>query len=420
MRAPIVAFSGGSRSVWFLLHGVNRAMDEDLSLEKANSKADEGATVRKAQAVLERSSPSINQVCLVALTVLAVIYTLYFAAAVILPFVLALVLTALLSPALVLMNRRLRVPRAIAALCLIFVVLAVIWAVAYLVVVPASNWIARIPQYVPTLVEKLSFLQRPIKFLEEGLKAFQDAVPRDGAQKVVEVRQSTEMGGQMLGIGTTVLVGGRAFVGQVLTVMLLLFFFLASSESLLRRVVEILPHFNDKRRVVSIVSDTEDSISHYLLTVSLMNALVGVVTGLAVWFLGMPDPVLFGTIAFLLNYIPILGPLTGVMIFLFAGIFSFPTALQALFPAGIYLGIHILEGEMITPMLLAHRFTLNPVMVISSLLFWDWLWGVPGALLSTPLLAVIKIVCDHIEVLAPLGHLIGGTSGKELKQNERS
>jgi predicted PurR-regulated permease PerM len=94
--------------------------------------------------------------------------------------------------------------------------------------------------------------------------------------------------------------------------------------------------------------------------------------------------------------------------------------LQALLPAGIYLGIHILEGEMITPMLLARRFTLNPVMVISSLIFWDWLWGVPGALLSTPLLAVFKIVCDHIEVLAPLGHLIGGTSGKDLKQPERS
>jgi predicted PurR-regulated permease PerM len=195
---------------------------------------------------------------------------------------------------------------------------------------------------------------------------------------------------------------------------------LASSESLLRRVVEILPHFDDKRRVVAIVSETEDSISHYLMTVSLMNALVGLLTGLAVWFLGMPDPLLFGMVAFLLNYIPVLGPLTGVVIFFFAGLFSFPTALQALVPAAIYLGIHILEGEMITPMLLARRFTLNPVMVISSLIFWDWLWGIPGALLSTPLLAVIKIVCDHIEVLAPVGHLIGGSSGRDLKRPESS
>ena len=209
---------------------------------------DERAAVRKAQEVIERSSPTINQVCLIALTLIAITYTLYFAAAIILPFVLALFLTALLSPALQLMNRRLRVPRAIAALILIFAVFMVVWAVGYLVVVPASNWIAKIPQSLPTLIEKLSFLQRPMKLLEQGLKAFQDAVPSDGAQKVVEVKQSTDVGGKMLGIGTTVLAGGRAFVGQGLTVMLLLFFFLASSESLLRRIVEIMPRFDDKRR----------------------------------------------------------------------------------------------------------------------------------------------------------------------------
>ena len=394
------------------------AMDPPIAASSVPD--DERAAVRKAREVIERSSPTINQVCLIALTLIAITYTLYFAAAIILPFVLALFLTALLSPALQLINRRLRVPRAIAALILIFAVFMVVWAVGYLVVVPASNWIAKIPQSLPTLIEKLSFLQRPMKLLEQGLKAFQDAVPSDGAQKVVKVKQSTDVGGKMLGIGTTVLAGGRAFVGQGLTVMLLLFFFLASSESLLRRIVEIMPRFDDKRRVVSIVSETEESISHYLLTVSLMNALVGLLTGFAVWLLGMSDPVLFGTISFLLNYVPILGPLTGVVIFFFAGLFSFPTAFQALFPAGIYLGIHILEGEIVTPMLLARRFTLNPIMVISSLIFWDWLWGIPGALLSTPLLAVIKIVCDHVEVLAPLGHLIGGTSGKELKQVERN
>jgi predicted PurR-regulated permease PerM len=400
----------------FSLSGITDGslMGDDSS--PALSAAQKGSTARKAQEVMERSSPSTSQVCLVALTLLAVIYTLYFAAVIILPFVLALVLTALLGPALQVLNRRLHIPRPIATLVLIFALFTVVWTVGYLVVGPASSWIAKIPQSLPTLIEKLSFIQRPIKFLERGLKAFQDAVPTEGAQKVVEVKQSTDVGGKMLGIGTTVLAGSRAFVGQGLTVMLLLYFFLASSESLLRRVVEIMPRFDDKRRVVSIVSETEESISHYLLTVSLMNALVGLLTGFAVWLLGMSDPVLFGTVAFLLNYVPILGPLTGVVIF-FAGLFSFPTAFQALFPAGIYLGIHILEGEMITPMLLARRFTLNPVMVISSLIFWDWLWGIPGALLSTPILAVIKIVCDHVDALAPIGHLISGISGKQDRSN---
>jgi predicted PurR-regulated permease PerM len=372
-------------------------------------------TARRAQEVLERSSASISQVCLIVLTVLATVYTLYFAAAIILPFVLALVLTALLGPPLQFMTRRMRIPRVIAALFLILALFTIVWALAYAVAVPASGWIAKIPQSLPTLMEKLSFLQRPIKLFEQGLQASQNLVSQDSPKQVIEVKQATDVSAKMLGIGSTVLAGGRAFVGQGMTVMLLLFFFLASSESLLRRIVEILPRFDDKRRVVSIVSETEESISHYLLTVSLMNGLVGVLTGLAVWLLGMPDPLLFGTTAFLLNYVPVLGPLTGMVIFFFAGIFSFPTAWQALIPAAIYFAIHILEGEIITPMLLARRFTLNPVVVISSLIFWDWLWGIPGALLSTPLLAVIKIVCDHIDVLAPVGHLIGGTSEKSAR-----
>jgi predicted PurR-regulated permease PerM len=235
-------------------------------------------------------------------------------------------------------------------------------------------------------------------------------------QPAVTVKQPSDVGSHILGIGSTVLAGGRAFLGQGFTVMLLLFFFLASSESLLRRFVEILPHFDDKRRAISIVTEIEENIAQYLLTISMMNALVGLLNGVAVWLLGMPDPLLFGTLAFLLNYIPILGPLTGVVIFFFVGLFTFPSIWQAFIPAAIYLGIHILEGETITPMLLARRFTLNPVMVISSLMFWDWLWGIPGALLSTPLLAVTKIVCDHIEVLTPLGHLLGGSAANRTTE----
>jgi predicted PurR-regulated permease PerM len=379
-------------------------MGEDPSLART--------TALQARGVLERASLTINQGCLIVLMLTAVVYTLYFAAAIILPFVLAMALNAVLAPALRFMNRKMYIPRFVAALFLILSLSIVLWALGYAVAVPAAGWIAKTPQSIPTLIERLSFLRQPLQFLEQGLQAFQGLMSPVNSRSVVEVKQVTDAGGSILGIGFTVLAGGRALIGQGLTVLLLLFFFLASSESLIRRLVEILPHFDDKRRVVSVVSETEDAISHYLLTVSLMNGVVGLLTGSAVWLLGMPDPLLFGTVAFLLNYIPVLGPFTGVVIFFFAGIFYFPTALQALIPAGLYLGIHILEGEMITPVLLARRFTLNSVIVISSLIFWDWLWGIPGALLSTPLLAVMKIVCDHVEVLSPIGHLIGGTSGK--------
>jgi predicted PurR-regulated permease PerM len=395
-------------------------MVQDSTIAQASSEEEERTKVRRAQRVLERSSTSIGQVCLITLTVLAVLYTLFFAAAIILPFVLALVLALVLGPAMRLLNRRLRIPRMIAALLLIVALFSVVGAMGYALSVPASGWIAKAPQSLPALVDKLRFLERPIQLMQHGVQQLQNLMSQSGDQPDAQnaprpgpaAPQSSNVGGSLMGIGSSVLQGGRAFLGEGFTLMLLLFFFLASSDALLRRFIEILPHLDEKRRAVSIVTEIENNISRYLLTITLMNALVGLFAGLAVWLLGMPDPLLFGTLAFLLNYIPIIGPVTGMVIFFFVGVFTFPSIWQAFIPAGIYLGIHVLEGETITPMLLASRFTLNPVMVISSLMFWDWLWGIPGALLSMPLLAVTKIVCDHIEWLMPLGHLLGGTSAR--------
>jgi predicted PurR-regulated permease PerM len=396
------------------------SMVQDSTIAQASSEEEERIKVRRAQKVLERSSTSIGQVCLIILTMLAVLYTLFFAAAIILPFVLALVLALVLGPAMRLLNRRLRIPRMIAALLLIVALFSVVGAMGYALSVPASGWIAKAPQSLPALVDKLRFLERPIQLMQHGVQQLQNLMSQSGDQPDAQnaprpgpaAPQSSNVGGSLMGIGSSVLQGGRAFLGEGFTLMLLLFFFLASSDTLLRRFIEILPHLDEKRRAVSIVTEIENNISSYLLTITLMNALVGMFAGLAVWLLGMPDPLLFGTLAFLLNYIPIIGPVTGMVIFFFVGVFTFPSIWQAFIPAGIYLGIHVLEGETITPMLLASRFTLNPVMVISSLMFWDWLWGIPGALLSMPLLAVTKIVCDHIEWLMPLGHLLGGSSAK--------
>ena len=117
---------------------------------------------------------------------------------------------------------------------------------------------------------------------------------------------------------------------------------------------------------------------------------------------------LWGTVAFLLNYVPILGPLIGVTILVFAGLLSIETLWLAFVPAGVYVLIHVVEGETITPMLLAKRFTINPVLVILSLVFWFWMWGILGAILAVPMLAVTKIVCDRIEALASFGHFIEG------------
>jgi predicted PurR-regulated permease PerM len=139
-----------------------------------------------------------------------------------------------------------------------------------------------------------------------------------------------------------------------------------------------------------------------------MNVAVGLATAAVMWLTGVGDPVLWGTVAFLLNFVQIVGPFVGVLVFIMAGALASDSLWAALAPAGLYFLIHLIEGEVLTPMLLARRFTLNPVLVIVSLVFWFWMWGVPGAILSVPMLAVTKIVCDRVRPLAAFGHFLEG------------
>jgi len=358
------------------------------------------------------------------LAVLAVLYTLYFASSIVLPFALAIVLNLLLSPVMRVLHTRLRLPRALAALILIFALFGVVGGIGTAISVPASGWIARAPETIPILEKRLSFLREPIDLAQkgfkkvEGLMASSGVVPQDQSPKPAPApaeRTASSLSG-LSSVGGAILVGTGALLGKTFTVLLLLFFLLSSGDTLLRRFIEVLPKFADKRRAVEIATEIESNVSSYLATITVMNLLVGLAAGGAMFALGLPDPLLWGTMAFLLNYVPIIGPVTGIVCFFIIGLFSYDNPLMAFVPAGIYLGIHLLEGETITPMLLARRLTLNPVLVIASLLFWDWMWGVPGALLSVPLLAVFKIVCDHLPHLGALGHMLGAEKSAHDKK----
>ena len=144
---------------------------------------------------------------------------------------------------------------------------------------------------------------------------------------------------------------------------------------------EILPSFKNKRQAVDISQQIERDVSAYLFTITIMNLAVGVATGAVMALCRLGDPLLWGTLAFLLNYIPILGPLMGVSVFLLAGLLSIQTLWAAFLPAALYLVTHLIEGETVTPMLLARRFTINPVLVVLPLVFWYWMWGGQGRFL---------------------------------------
>lgn len=334
------------------------------------------------------------------LFVLAMLVACYFAQAVVVPLVMAVVLKMMLQP-LVRVLMRLRLPRAVGALAAMLVLAAVLVSLGLLLSMPAASLGEAITQGLPRLEEHLRFLQGPIRELQAFLsKAQEMAGAGNNGENAVAIEK--------VGVFSFLFSGTRAAVEGLLTTGIILFFLMLSGDTFLRRGVEILPNFEHKRRAVEISQQVESDISVYLLTIISMNLLVGIAVGLAVWLCGVGDPVLWGALGFILNFVPILGPITGMVLLILAGFMHFDGIGLALLPAGLYLLIHVVEGELVTPALLARRFTMNPVAVIISIIFWYWMWGVPGAVLAVPMLAISKIICDRIKPLMAFGHFLEG------------
>lgn len=339
------------------------------------------------------------------LFIMALLACAYVARSVILPIVLAFLLKLLLQPVMR-MFERIRVPRVIASLVVVALVLALLGGVGELLSGPAASWGKRLPQALPRLEQRLRVVSQPVDKLNAMVEHAQKAVSNNGGKPTAPVSAAAPASGPSM--SSVILANVQEFAVAFLTMFLMLFFLLNSGDTFLRRLVEIMPRFRDKRQVIDISWQVESDISGYLITISAMNLLVGIVTGLAMWAFGLRDPLLWGAIAFLLNYVPILGPLTGMVMFLVIGLLSINPLWKAFMPMLVYVAVHLIEGETFTPMLLARRFTLNPVLVIIALLFWYWMWGVPGAILAVPMLAITKIVCDRVRPLAAFGHFLEG------------
>jgi predicted PurR-regulated permease PerM len=380
------------------VHSEHAYIDAVLNMAPTDQKTE---VVLPAEEPEEMPLPSDTKVVFLGgLFVLALLATAYVASEIVLPFVFAIVLKLLLQPALRLLER-LRVPRIIAALLLILALFGTIVGLGTVISGPAGTWAAKLPEGIPRLQERLSFMREPINTLHQFLQQVEDF----GAEAPSPNAAPAARGPTLL---TKLFTGTRNFASGFFTTVLFLFFLLVSGDIFLHRLVEILPRFGSKRQVVEISQQIESDISAYLVTITIMNAAVGIATALAMWLTGVGDPILWGTVAFLLNYVPIIGTVLGALIFLLAGLLTFETLWQALLPAGLYLGFHVIEGETVTPMLLARRFTLNPVLVIISLVFWFWMWGIPGVILSVPMLAIVKIICDRVRPLAAFGHFLEG------------
>jgi predicted PurR-regulated permease PerM len=330
-----------------------------------------------------------------ALLIIAVFAAFYVAADVFLPIVLAFVLNQLFQPGMRPLVK-LRIPRSIAALLLILATFGATIAVGAALSGPAASWAQKLPGGVARLEERFKFLSEPMHALQEFLNQL-DNIGRSGAA----VGASPTM-------TETLFKGTQHFATGFFETLLILYFLLIAGETFLRRAVEIVPSFSDKRLIVQLSQQIEENISVYLVTITLINLAVGLATGLAMWACGVGDPFLWGSVAFFLNFIQIIGPFVGVCLFFVAGQLAIDNVWQASLPAALYFAIHLIEGETITPMLLARRFTLNPALMIIALMFWFWMWGVPGAILAVPMLGIAKVICDGVKPLNAIGHFLEG------------
>jgi predicted PurR-regulated permease PerM len=335
---------------------------------------------------------------------LAIFYTLYFAKAVLIPIALAMLLNLLLAPVVRGLRKYLRLPEGIGAALVLLLGVAAVAGTIYGLSGPATRWLDELPRAMVDLRYKLEDLRQPVAEVQEAAKKVENLAqgePKPGEQEPVKVAVAGPGLTQML------LGGAVSLVTGAVVMVALLFFLLASGNTLLRQAVSIAPRLSDKRRVVEIARDTEDDISYYLLTITLINAGLGVAIGTAMYLLGMPNALLWGVMAGVFNFVPFLGAVVGIATVGLVALLTFDHFWAIILPPLCYLFLTSFEAQFVTPALLARRLTLNPVAVFLALIVWTWLWGVAGALLAVPLLATFKICCDHIEPLHPIGTMLG-------------
>lgn len=344
-------------------------------------------------------SADVRHVALIGLFILALFYTLHLARDFFLPIVLAILLDFLLSP-VVRGLRKAGITEPIGAAIVMLGLLSALVAGAYRFSGPAAEYIALAPASIETAQRKLQSMRGSVEQVTEVAEKVEAAADgeEDGAQQV-EIK-GPSLTKQLFG-GTT------AFLSAATVVIFLTYFLLAVGDLFLQKLVGVLPQFGDKKVAVTIARETEAQISLYLFTTTLINIGVGIVTGLAMYLLGMPNAALWGVVAAVLNFVPYVGAVANTVLLTLAAFVAFEDAGRALLVPGVFLALNVIESNLVTPMIYGNRMRLNTVALFIGLVFWWYIWGIPGAILAVPIMATMKIACDHIESLSPIGEFLG-------------
>ena len=343
----------------------------------------------------------IRSLALTGLFIFAVVYALTVARAVFLPIAVALILSFLLAPFIRIL-KKLWIPESLGAALVLFALGGiVIYSISQLAE-PAFDWLAKAPAALDAIESQLKAVKESVLHMSQATEVIEKLTNLDGE---VPKRRLVELKGPSLG-GTLIGVTMEFLAGFIATVILL-YFLLASGDLFLEKLVKVLPTFSNKRRAVEIVREIEKSISAHLVTVTCINIGLGVAIGFTMYFMGMPNPILWGVMGGILNFVPYVGSVFGVVLVTLVAALTFQQLGWILLVGAAYWMLTTVEGTFLTPMILGKQLTLNPVVVLLSVFLWGWIWGIPGALLAVPLVASLKIICDHLEPLASVGEFLG-------------
>jgi predicted PurR-regulated permease PerM len=326
---------------------------------------------------------------LMAILVILVFYTLSVAAPVIVPVLVALLLSLMLAPA-VRVLAGLRLPRIIATILVMVTVLVIVVGLLTSLANPAREWLSNAPRSMAKIEQAARSLQQPLRAATEAGERLAELTEDEGtrgAARVVEAAPSQTV---------RLLRATPGVLATVLVTVILTFIFLLHGDLLLRKLVEIAPELRVKKEIVQATRSAQHDLSVYVLSITVINIALGAVTAAGLWWLGVPNPLLWGGVAALLNYAPYIGPAIMMLVLTVVGFGHYDTPFEALTLPGLFLLLNILEGQLFTPLTVGKRLALDPIVVFIGLVVLGWLWGIVGVLLALPLLTCLRIVAERV------------------------
>ncbi len=321
------------------------------------------------------------------IAVIAILYVVTIAQPVLFPFLLAFFLYLLMSPVLEWMVK-FRVPRLFASALISSLFLVIILTGIASLAQPALDWIQNAPENFHIIEKKFEFIKKSLGKINKAAESAQEVTDTHEPNTVKIATQSPSLGSSLFGLTTNALI-------SISTILLLLFFLLIYFKSFIQHLEKVLYQRRKSARENPYILSLKNEVSKYLFTFSIICVGLGSIMGLMFWLLGLPNAILFGVMVMLLTFIPYIGHLTGITIILFVSLITFDSYFRIIAPPLIYFLFTVLEGQIITPIFLGNRLNLNPLIIFISIFFWSWLWGISGALISVPLLVIIKITLEY-------------------------